>query len=238
MIFLCLGRRVADKERRRLPAAEEPRERLRHFGPQGVSTIELLAVLIGTGHGDDHVLRLAEHLLTHLDGLEGVARASLAELRKIEGVGEAKAARLQAAFELSRRANENKIAERPIVASPRDAADLFMPRLSGLAQEELQVMLLNTRGRVLGMPTLYKGSLNSTVIRPAEIFRPAIIRNAAAIIVAHAHPSGDPTPSAEDIAITRELIPLGKGLDVTVQDHIIVGQNNYVSLRERGIDFT
>lgn len=222
---------------RDLPSGERPRERLMHYGAQAVSSAELLAIIIRTGSGGENVLRLAERLLAAFDGLTGVARASLAELQQVKGIGPAKAVEIKAALELGRRLLATAPEERPVVATPADAANLLMSEMSLLEKEHLRVILLDTRNRVISTPTVYVGSLNTSVVRIAELFRPAIKQNAAAIIVAHNHPSGDPSPSAEDVRVTREIGRAGKLLSIELLDHVIIGRNRFISLKERGLGF-
>ena len=162
-----------------LPAEERPRERLNHVGERALSTSELLAIIIGSGHGNDNVLQLAQVLLSDMDGLHGMARASTHELRQVKGIGDVKAAQIKAAIELGRRATKSPMVERPIVSSPAEAAHLLMPEMCNLEQEHTRVILLNTRNHALSMPTIYIGNLNSTVIRIAELFRTGIRENAA-----------------------------------------------------------
>ena len=222
-------RRICD-----LPAEERPLYRLHQYGSSGLSTTELLSLLLGTAEAPG----LAQDLLDHFDSLHGLARASQAQLLRIHGIGEAQAARLMAVLELSRRLQAPLADERPRVSSPGEAALLLAPRLSHLTQEELHVILLDTRNRVLGIHCLYKGSLNASVIRIGEIFRPAIEAPAAAIIVAHNHPSAEVSPSPEDVSVTRQLVKAGKLLDIEVLDHVIVGQGGqFTSLKERGVGF-
>lgn len=222
---------------RDMPLDERPRERLMRVGPRAVSTTELLAITIRTGVGGENVVRLAERLLAHFSGLSGVARASITELQEVNGIGPAKSVEIKAALELGRRLLAAAPEERPRVTSPADAANLLMTEMMLLEQEYLRLILLDTRNHVLGMPTIYKGSLNTSVIRVGELFRAAIRENAAAMIVAHNHPSGDPAPSPEDVHVTRQIVEAGKLLDIDLLDHIIIGHQRYVSLKERGLGF-
>ena len=222
---------------RDMPVAERPRERLIQVGPRAVSTTELLAITIRTGVGGENVLRLAERLLSHFSGLSGVARASIAELQVVNGIGPAKAVEIKAALELGRRLLAAAPEERPRVTSPADAANLLMSEMMLLEQEHLRLVLLDTRNHVLQTPTIYKGSLNTSVIRVGELFRAAIKENAAAMIVVHNHPSGDPSPSPEDVHVTRQIVQAGKLLDIELLDHIVIGHQRYVSLKERGLGF-
>lgn len=220
-----------------LPKGELPRERLREFGPTVLKSEELVAILLRTGTQGENVLHLAERLLRECGGLSGLARLPFAELMRIKGVGAAKATELQAAFELGRRLAITAPGERPFVKSPSDAANLLSD-MRTLEQETMRTLLLDTKNRVLGIPLVYQGSLHTTVIRVADLFREAVRQNSAAIIVAHNHPSGDPTPSPEDVAVTREIVQAGKILDIDVLDHLVIGSGqSFVSLKERGLGF-
>ncbi|MCI0395795.1 MAG: DNA repair protein RadC [Chloroflexi bacterium] len=222
---------------RDLAKNDRPRERLVEVGPQAVRTDELLAIILRTGTGGESVLRLAERVLGQFGGLPGLARASVSELRSAKGIGEAKAVEIKAALELGRRLMATTPDDRPRVTSPADAANLLMSEMAFLEQEHLRLVLLDTRNNVLAMPTIYIGSLNTSVVRIGELFRAALKENAAAFIVVHNHPSGDPSPSPEDVNVTRQIAKAGQLLDVDLLDHIIIGRHRYVSLKERGLGF-
>lgn len=222
---------------RDMAAQERPRERLLQAGAHSISTAELLAIIMRTGSGKENVLRLAEKLLAQFKDLSGLSRASVTEIMSVKGIGPVKAIEIKAALELGRRLAANMPEERPRVASPGDAANLLMSEMMFLEQEHLRLILLDTRNRVLATPTIYVGSLNSSVVRIGELFRAAIKENAAAFIVAHNHPSGDPSPSPEDINVTRQIVSAGKLLDIQLLDHIVIGYQRYVSLKERGLGF-
>jgi DNA repair protein RadC len=220
-----------------LPAQERPRERLARVGEGALSTAELVAIILRVGVGGESALAMARRLLSTYDGLPGLARASFAELRAERGLGNAKTAQLKAALELGRRLLLATPEDRIVVRSPSDVAQLLMAEMAHLEQEHFQVLYLDTRNRLLGSETVYIGSLNASHIRVAEVFRDAIKRNCAAIIVAHNHPSGDPSPSPEDVEVTRQLIEAGSLLNIELLDHLIIGQQRFVSLRERGLGF-
>lgn len=220
-----------------LPQDERPRERLQQLGPGALSTAELLAIILRTGMKDENVIRLAQRLLHTCGGIVGLARSSFEELRDIKGLGPAKATELKAAFELGRRLAIASPNEKPLVKSPADAAALLMLEMQALEQEHLRTILLDTRNQVLKVHTVYIGSLNTAVVRVGELFREAIRLNAAAMIVAHNHPSGDPTPSPEDVHVTRQIVEAGKLLNVDVLDHLVIGEQRWVSLKERGLGF-
>jgi len=218
---------------RDMPASERPRERLRDFGAGALSTAELLAIILRTGIKGNNVLTLATHLLSRYNGLSGLAKANLSELQEVKGLGLAKACDLKAALELGRRLVAEHPEERPTVSSPQDVLNLVGTEMSLLEQEQLRVVLLDTRNRVLAISTVYVGSANTSLLRVGELFRDAIRHNAVALVVVHNHPSGDPTPSAEDVSVTRMIVEAGKLLNVDVLDHVVIGGGRYVSLKER-----
>jgi DNA repair protein RadC len=219
---------------------ERPRERLEQSGAQALSSAELLAILLRVGVRGENAVQVGQRLLTEFKGLTGLQRAPFAELCNQHGIGEAKAAQIKAAIELGRRMAQETPEERPMINSPADAAALVAYDMAALEQEHLKVILLDTRNRVLEIVEVYKGSVNSAQVQVGELFKPAIRRNAPALIVVHNHPSGDPTPSPDDVAVTRAIIQAGKLLDVDVLDHMIIGlgQGKWVSLKERGLGFT
>jgi len=217
---------------------ERPRERLARLGPQALKGEELLAILLRVGVAGENAVQVGNRLLNDFGGFSGLHRASFDEVCRQHGVGTAKAAQIKAALEIGHRLRLEEWKERPSINSPQDAADLVMHEMSVLEQEELRIVLLDTRNRVLDTVAVYKGSLNSSQVRIGELFKEAIRRNSAAIIIVHNHPSGDPTPSPDDITITRAIIQAGKLLDIDILDHIVIGQNKWVSLKERRLAFT
>jgi DNA repair protein RadC len=223
---------------RQLPASERPRERLRDHGAGALSSSELLAIILRTGTPSENVLALATAALARFGGLPGLARASFGELCAQHGMGEAKAAQIKAALELGRRLLSAQPEERATVRSPQDVANLLLAEMGLLEQEHLRVLLLNTKNQVLAMPEVYKGSVNNAQVRISELFREAIRENCPAIIVVHNHPSGDPTPSRDDIDLTHQLVEAGKLLNIDVLDHIVIARQGIVSLRDEGLGFT
>ena len=221
-----------------LDEEERPRERLARLGPQSLTTAELLAILLRVGMVGESAVQVGQRLLQTFGGISGLHRASLDELRNQKGVKLAKAAQIKAAIELGRRLVLEAPEERPAIHSPAEAAELVQYEMCALEQEELRVLLLDTRNRLQHIETVYRGSVNSSQVRVAEIFKAAIRRNATNLIVIHNHPSGDPTPSPDDIAITRTLLQAGELLDVKLLDHIIVGSGRFVSMKERGLGFS
>ncbi len=220
-----------------LDQAERPRERLAKLGPQALATAELLAILLRVGVTGENAVQVGHRLLQSLGGLAGLQRASYEEVCSQHGVGPAKAAQIKAAIELGRRLVVQAPEERPAIHSPADAANLVQYEMSALEQEELRVILLDTRNRVMDIASVYRGSLNSSQVRVGELFKTAVRRNCAALIVVHNHPSGDPAPSPDDIAITRAIVQAGKLLDVEVLDHLVIGRGRFISLKERGLGF-
>ncbi len=218
-----------------MPTDERPRERLQHYGAAALSNAELLAILLRTGVKGENVLHLSARLLSEHNGLLGLSRAGFTELASKKGLGPAKTSQLKAALELGRRLMLASPAGRPQITSPADAANLLLLEMGALEQEHFRVLLLDTKHYVIASPTIYQGSVNTAVIRVSEVFKPAVRENATAIILAHNHPSGDPTPSPEDVQVTRRIIEAGKMLDIEVLDHIVIGQQRFVSLKERGM---
>ncbi len=222
---------------RELPATERPRERLALRGPSGLAAAELIALVWGSGSRGASAVQLAEEALSRHDGLAGLARTSELELEAIPGVGAAKAAQLAAAFELGRRLLADWPTGRWTIRTPRDVADRLILQMGRLEREELRVVLLNTKNVVLRVTTVYQGNVSSSLVRVGELFRDAVRLNASGIILAHNHPSGDPTPSPDDLHLTAEALAAGRLLDIELLDHLVVGHDAYVSLRDRGIAF-
>jgi DNA repair protein RadC len=222
---------------RDLPQSERPRERLRDHGPHFLSNAELLAILLRTGSSSENVLNLATRLLATCGGLAGLSKAGFQELNQVRGLGEAKVSQVMAALELGKRLSALPEGDRPVIASPQDVANLLTPEMALLTQESLRVLLLNTRNQVLSISEIYKGNVNTAVIRAAEVFRDAVKENCPSVIVVHNHPSGDPTPSDDDIKVTRQLQQASQLLDIELLDHIVLAQSGFVSLKEQGQGF-
>lgn len=226
------GYRITDLEEE-----ERPRERLAKLGAQSLSSAELLAILLRVGTPGENAVQVGQRLLHEFKGLAGLHRADFDEMCKQHGMGVAKVAQIKAAIELGRRLTLEAPEERPAIHSPEDAASLVRYEMSALEQEELRVLLLDTRNRVVHIETVYRGSLNSSQVRVGELFKTAVRRSAASIIVVHNHPSGDPTPSPDDVAVTRAIVQAGKLLDIEVLDHLVIGGGRFVSLKERSLGF-
>ena len=223
---------------REIPAQERPRERLREHGPRYLNNAELVAILLRTGIAGENAINLATRVLAEFEGLGGLARVGYAELHGQRGLSDAKTCEILAALELGRRIASLAPEERAQISCPQDAANLVAAEMALFAQEHLVVLLLNTRNMVVARRTIYIGTVNSSAVRPAEVLRPAVRENAPSIIVVHNHPSGDPTPSAEDVAVTRDLVAAGKLMDIELLDHLIIGQGGrFTSLKEKGLGF-
>ncbi|RLT48230.1 MAG: JAB domain-containing protein [Chloroflexi bacterium] len=221
-----------------LSPQDRPRERLWLVGAAMLSTAELLAILLRVGVRGESALQLAQRVLVEMKGVVGLMNLDPRALADIHGIGKAKAAQLSAAVELGQRVAGAQRGERPRVSSAEDAWRLLAPRIGEQEQEHVVVMLLDTRNQLIDIMDVYTGSLNASMIRIGELFRFAVRNNAANIIVAHNHPSGDPTPSPEDVAVTRLMVDAGKLLDIPVLDHIVIGHQRFVSLKERGVGFS
>lgn len=217
---------------RSLPLRDQPSYRITRDA-SSCSLPELLAALIG----GEKQIETADALLSHFKGnLRSLYQAHPAELTQVRGVSQATAIRIKAAFNLGLRLNL-PAEDRPTINSPADAAALVLHEMSLLEKEHLRVFLLDTRNHVIDIAEIYQGSVNSSQVRVGEIFRPALQRLAAAIIVCHNHPSGDPTPSPDDVAVTRAIVQAGKLLDVNLLDHLVIGQSRWVSMKERNLGF-
>jgi DNA repair protein RadC len=222
---------------REIPLTERPRERLAQRGAGGLTSAELIGLVWGSGSRGRSAVDLAADALAGHDGLTGLARATELELAAIPGVGPARAAQLVAAFELGRRLLADWPSGRWTVRSPRDVADRLILQMGRLEREELRVVLLDTKNHVLRVSTVYQGNVSTSLVRVGELFRDAVRLNAANVILVHNHPSGDPTPSPDDLHLTAEALAAGRLLDIDLLDHLVVGHDAYVSLRDRGVAF-
>jgi DNA repair protein RadC len=220
-----------------LHESDRPRERLASLGAQVLTNAELIGILLRNGVKGESAVQVGQRLLNQFGGLRGLHRAPFDELIHQRGIRKAKASQIKAAIELGRRLTLESPEERPAINSPADAAALVQYEMSALEQEHLRVMLLDRRNRVLETVEVYKGSVNSSQVRVGELFKEAVRKNASALIVIHNHPSGDPTPSPDDVAVTRAIVQAGKLLDVEVLDHLVIGHARWVSLKERGLGF-
>ncbi len=216
---------------------DKPRERLIAHGPSRLSEAELIAIILGSGIRGENVIDLARRVVDEQGKLSGLARADVKSLKKVRGLGDAKATQLVAAIELGRRVQLVTPSDRELLNSPEAVFGYLGPRLVGESRERLFVLSLDPKGRLLGGHYEVDGGVSAVRARPAEVFRDPVVLEATSVILAHNHPSGDPRPSAQDVGVTEELIKAGKLLDIEVLDHIVIGLNSFVSLQREGLAF-
>ncbi|MFX3674593.1 MAG: DNA repair protein RadC [Paenisporosarcina sp.] len=214
--------------------ADRPRERLIRQGAESLSNQELIAILLRTGTKQESVLHLANRVLTYFEQLHALKTATIEEMTAVKGIGEAKAVQLLAAIELGRRLAQQQTDGKFTVRSPKDAATYLMADMTSLKQENFVALFLNVKNQVLHKQTIFIGSLNASIVHPREIFREAVKRSAASIICAHNHPSGNPSPSPEDIEVTKRLQEAGHIMGIELLDHVIIGDHQFISLKEKG----
>lgn len=218
-----------------MPEQERPRERMIQYGVKALSHSELLAILLRTGSRHQSALQLAQNVLLETEGVRGLMDFSLDELIGIKGIGPAKAIQIKAGIELGHRISQSKLPDKVVIRRPDDAADYVMEQLRYLQKEHFICLFLNIKNHIIAQETLSIGSLNASIVHPREVFRAAIKCSSASIVCVHNHPSGDPTPSPEDISITTRLCEAGELLGIDVLDHIIIGDGLFVSLKEQGL---
>jgi DNA repair protein RadC len=223
---------------REIPSDERPRERLKRHGVSTLQTAELLAIVLRTGTHKENVIELSSRLLREYGGLAGLLAIDFAALCAEHGVGIAKASQLKAALELGRRLGTLPLEARYQITSPESVARLVMGEMGYLEQEQLRVLCLDTKHFVVAQQVIYQGTANGSMVRVAEVFKPAVTRTCPAIVVVHNHPSGDPTPSDDDVRTTHQLCQAGELLDIELLDHVIVGRSKHVSLKELGLGFS
>lgn len=218
---------------RELPESERPREKLIEYGAGRLSNSELLAVLIRTGNRKSTALDLSHELLSTIpDGIASLGDCSLEEIIQIEGMSESKIVPILAAVELGKRVILENTKKKKKITSPRDLVDFFMTDMCRLKKEHFKITMLDTKNHIIGISEVSIGNLNSSIVHPREVFKEAIKRSSSAIILVHNHPSGDPTPSREDINITKRLVECGDLLGIRILDHIIIGDKKHISLKE------
>lgn len=218
-----------------LPVQERPRERFIKYNANSLQTFELIAIILRTGSKDESVLELAKKISYHYKSLKDLSNASIKELKTIKGIGDSKAIELLAAFELGRRVNKELFSEHSKLHSPERIFQYLKSELEMKTQEHFLALYLNTKGELIKKETLFIGSLNSSLIHPREIFKHAVINSAATMIICHNHPSGDPTPSKQDIDITRLIHKNSLMMDIELLDHIIIGKDKYFSFKEKSL---
>lgn len=218
-----------------IPKEERPIEKLLINGPEILSNAELLAVILRTGTRGENVISLSTRILSEFDGLNGLLDIGISEITSIKGIKNIKASQILAIGELFRRFNSlNLIREGNSISSPRDIAKLLINEMMSLKQEILKLIMLDTKNNIIGIKDVFKGSLNTSIVHPREIFKEAL-KSSSSIIICHNHPSGDPTPSKEDINITLRLKECSKIIGIDLLDHLIIGKDKFVSLKEKGI---
>ncbi|MBX0315071.1 DNA repair protein RadC [Planomicrobium glaciei] len=215
-------------------AADRPRERLVSQGAMSLSNQELIAILLRTGTKQESVLHLANRVLLYFEQIQGLKDATIEEMTSIKGIGQAKAVQLLASVELGRRLSSKQTDRKFTIRSPKDAASYLMADMTSLKQEHFVVLFLNIKNQVMHKQTIFVGSLNASIVHPREIFREAVRRSSASIVCAHNHPSGNPAPSPEDIAVTKRLMEAGSIIGIELLDHIIIGDHQFTSLNEKG----
>lgn len=219
---------------RDVPQEERPRERMKLYGAENLSNTDLVAILLRTGIKGQSVISVAETILQKAGSLKALLEMDIEELSAIKGVGEAKAIQIKAGLELGRRLSRLNLLDRPKISSPQDVANLMMDGMRYLHQEHFVTLYLNTKNQVIGQETIFVGTLNSSLVHPREVFREGIRKSAASIILLHNHPSGDPSPSKEDLDVTQRLVESGRLLGIEVLDHVVIGDGIFVSLKEKG----
>lgn len=215
-----------------VPRQERPRERLLSFGPQSLTTAELIAIILGSGTKEHSVLEVSNHIVSVFGDIQGLANATVEELCQIKGVGPAKAIQLRAAFNLGLRVSQISPAEKIPVRTAADAYKVVKGVLEREMREVVLAILLDVKGYMIKCQTISLGTLYSSLIHPREVFHPAIKHSAASLVLAHNHPSGDPSPSEEDILVTRRLADSAALMGIPLQDHLVVGCGSYVSIKE------
>lgn len=218
-----------------IPTSERPVEKLINFGAETLNNKELLAIILRCGTRGQNILALSEKVLSEVNGLNGILNITYDEIKKIKGIKNVKASQILALAELFRRFNTLKADSKITINSPKDIAEMLMIEMADLNQEVLKLIVLSTKNKIIKVKDVFKGTLNSSLIHPREIYCEAIKSSGASIIICHNHPSGDPNPSEEDINITLRLIECGKIIGINLLDHIIVGDKKYLSLKEKGI---
>lgn len=218
-----------------IPKSERPRERFLKYSPEAIQTHELIAIILRTGSKQESVLELSKRVLYQYSNLKELSNAEISDLLKIKGIGNSKAVELMAAFELGRRASNEFFKNNIKLVSPESIFLYLKDQLEMKTQEHFIALYLNTKAELIKKETLFVGSLNTSLVHPREIFKHAVLSSAASIVIVHNHPSGDPTPSTNDIDVTRMIDKNSVMMDIKLVDHIIIGRNKYFSFKEKGI---
>jgi DNA repair protein RadC len=217
-----------------MPEDERPRERLIKYGPDALSSAELLAIILRTGSRKENVVNMSSRILSEYN-IKQLSQANVAKLTQIHGIGTAKASQIAAVFELARKLEGFTDEPKRKIKSPADVYSLLYPKMREQKREKLVALLLDTKNQIIREETISIGSLNANIVHPREVFKAALMESSASVILSHNHPSGDPTPSREDIAVTEKLVEGGKMLGIEVLDHVIIGDGRYVSLKDEGL---
>ena len=218
---------------REMPEDERPRDRLLKYGPEALSNAELLAIILRTGTQKENIINLCSRIFSEYN-LKQLSQANVSKLMEIHGIGTAKAAQIAAVFELARKLEGFTDEPKRKIRSPADVYSILYPKMREQKREKLVALLLDTKNQVLREEVISIGSLNANIVHPREVFKAALLESCASVILSHNHPSGDPTPSREDIAVTEKLVEGGKLLGIDVLDHVVIGDGRYVSLKDEG----
>jgi DNA repair protein RadC len=217
-----------------MPEDERPRERLLKYGPDALSNAELLAIILRTGSKKENVVNMCSRILSEYN-IKQLSQANVVKLTQMHGIGMAKATQIAAVFELARKLEGFTDEPKRKIKSPADVYSLLYPKMREQKREKLVALLLDTKNQIIREETISIGSLNANIVHPREVFKAALMESSASVILSHNHPSGDPTPSREDIAVTEKLVEGGKMLGIEVLDHVIIGDGRYVSLKDEGL---
>lgn len=216
-----------------LPEESRPRERMLTLGSASLTTAELLAIILNTGSSTETAIQLGERLISVYNNLRSLQDAEVEELTKLKGIGTAKACKVKAALELGKRLTSEALSFRKTVENPRQVANIFMEQMRYLHKEEFRVIYVNVKRQIIAVETVSVGSLDCSIVHPREVFKYAVKKSASAVILLHNHPSGDPTPSKEDLQVTKRLAEAGKLLGIDLLDHIVIGDGRYLSMQEK-----
>lgn len=218
-----------------IPEDERPRERLFTYGAESLKENELLAILLGSGTKGENIMSLSERFLVELGGFDGLLYATKEDIESVRGFGKAKAAKILAVVELSKRFKRLKAGEEFSITTPKKVADMLSNEMADIKQEKFRLLLLNTKNKVIRIKDVFVGSLDTAIVHPREVFNEAVKYSASKIVICHNHPSGDPTPSREDINLTKRIRECGTLMGIELLDHIIIAKNGYFSMKEKGI---
>lgn len=218
-----------------IPEDERPRERLFNYGAESLKENELLAILLGSGTKGENIMSLSERFLVELGGIDGLLYATKEEIESVRGFGKVKTAKVLAVVELFNRFRRLKVGEEFSITTPKKVAELLSNEMANMKQEKFRLLLLNTKNKVIRIKDVFVGSLDTAIVHPREVFNEAVKYSASKIVICHNHPSGDPTPSKEDINLTKRIRECGTLMGIELLDHVIIAKNGYFSMKEKGI---